>query len=286
MVDIVTGKLPEGALPALDGPDNPLAAAIAARDRHTIAMVREAVEARRVVLAFQPVVTALQPLRTGFYEGLLRVLEPSGRPIPAREFIGAVEQTELGRKLDCLALEMGLETLRRHAGLRLAINMSARSIGYPPWRAVLEKGLAGEPTIAERLILEITEGSAMLMPDLVQVFMKELQAKDITFALDDFGAGYTSFRYLRDFCFDILKIDGQFIRGIHAEPDNQVLTEALLAIARHFDMFTVAESVECEADAVFLANLGVDCLQGYYFGAPTIRPPWAREEEETRLAAG
>ena len=64
------------------------------------------------------------------------------------------------------------------------------------------------------------------------------------FALDDFGAGFTSFRYLREFYFDIIKIDGQFIRGISDNPDNQVLTQALLSIAHHFDMFAVAESVE------------------------------------------
>jgi predicted signal transduction protein with EAL and GGDEF domain len=66
----------------------------------------------------------------------------------------------------------------------------------------------------------------------------------ISFALDDFGAGYTAFRYFRDFFFDMIKIDGQFIRGIASNPDNQVLTQALASIGKHFDMFTVAESVE------------------------------------------
>ena len=72
--------------------------------------------------------------------------------------------------------------------------------------------------------------------------------------------------------FDILKIDGQFIRGIAASGDNQVLVEALLSMARHFEMLTVAESVETAEDAGWLANAGVDCLQGYHFGAPTRRP--------------
>ncbi len=130
-----------------------------------------------------------------------------------------------------------------------------------------------DDTAAERLILEVTETSAMAMPDLVTVFMQDLQQRGVAFALDDFGAGYTSFRYLRDFYFDIVKIDGQFIKGIADNPDNQVLTQALLDIARHFDMFTVAESVETAKDAQYLMELGIDCLQGYYFG-PTIQPPW------------
>ncbi|MGR3199276.1 MAG: EAL domain-containing protein, partial [Paracoccus sp. (in: a-proteobacteria)] len=108
----------------------------------------------------------------------------------------------------------------------------------------------------------------------VQGFMAEVQGYGISLALDDFGAGYTSFRYLRDFCFDMIKIDGQFIRRISASPDNQVLTRALQSIAHHFDMFTVAESVETAEDASFLIDIGIDCLQGYYFGAPTIAPPW------------
>ena len=101
-----------------------------------------------------------------------------------------------------------------------------------------------------------------------------MQRRGIAFALDDFGAGYTSFRYLREFFFDILKIDGQFIRGISNDPDNQVLAKALISIGQHFDMFTVAESVERAEDAQFLAQSGVDCLQGYFIGAPTISPPW------------
>ncbi|MER5172004.1 EAL domain-containing protein [Thioclava sp. GXIMD2076] len=254
--------------------ESPLSFAIAQRDKNTIAMVERAVERHDVVLAFQPVVQTSRPDQIAFYEGLIRVLDERGRVIPAKDFIETVENTSLGRKLDCLALEAGLIALRENDGLRLSINMSARSIGYPNWMKTLNKGLAADETVAERLILEITESSAMQMPELVTVFMQDLQARGVAFALDDFGAGYTSFRYLREFYFDILKIDGQFIKGIAESPDNQVLTEALMSVARHFEMFTVAEAVENCDDAAFLTSLGVDCMQGYYFGAPTIMPPW------------
>jgi EAL domain-containing protein (putative c-di-GMP-specific phosphodiesterase class I) len=152
--------------------------------------------------------------------------------------------------------------------------MSARSIGYPRWRKTLDAGLLADPSLAHRLILEITESSAMLIPDIVTAFMADLQGRGIRFALDDFGQGFTSFRYLRDFDFDILKIDGQFIRGIAGDPDNQVLARALVSIAGHFQMLTVAESVETAADARWLADAGVDCLQGYHFAAPTLCPEW------------
>lgn len=265
------------------GQHSPMAYAISSRDKSVIRMVDEAVRHKQVALAYQSIVPAGDQARPAFYEGLIRVLDPTGRIIPAREFIGSIEATETGRIIDCLALEKGLACLRRFPNLRLAINMSARSIGYPRWMRSLKRGIAKDPTIAERLILEITESSAMLIPELVVSFMSELQRKGISFALDDFGAGFTSFRYLRDFYFDILKIDGQFIRGIADDPDNQVLTRALLSIAEQFDLVTVAENVENPRDAVYLSHIGVDCLQGYYFGAPTIHAPW--EEARQRRAA-
>lgn len=266
------------------GGKNALAQALLLRDQNTLHMVEAAVKHRQVMLAFQPVVQARRPDRMAFFEGLIRVLDDTGRVIPARDFIGAVEDTLVGRMIDCLALEKGLLALARTPSLRLAINMSARSIGYRPWTRTLDRGLKADPTVAERLILEITESSAMMVPEIVTGFMTELQRKGIAFALDDFGAGFTALRHFKQFQFDILKIDGQFIRDIHADPDNQVLTEAILSIARQFDMFTVAENVEKAEDVAILTAMGVDCLQGYFFGAPTVTPPWI-ENNRARASA-
>jgi EAL domain-containing protein (putative c-di-GMP-specific phosphodiesterase class I) len=250
---------------------------------NAVDLVTKALHDGRALLAYQPVVQARMPRRAAFYEGLIRVMDPVGRIIPAGDFIGAVEHTPLGRQIDCLALRMGLEALAREPKLRLSINMSARSIGYPDWLTTLEKGLRKDASIAERLILEITESSAMAVPDLVVSFMQDMQERGICFALDDFGAGYTAFRYLKEFYFDIVKLDGGFIRGIADNHDNQVMTQALVSIARHFDMFTVAESVENVEDARKLVELGVDCLQGYLFGAPDTRAPWQSGEISVRM---
>ncbi len=263
--------------------DDPLSAAVNQRDRSTMEMVRAALEHKQVMLAFQPIMQSTGGI--AFYEGLIRVLDETGRIIPAKEFIHVIEETEMGRIVDCLALEKGFRALRQSPQLRLSINMSARSIGYGRWKQVLERNLRADPTLGERLILEITESSAMLVPELVISFMDELQSRGVCFALDDFGAGYTSFRYLRDFYFDMIKIDGQFVRGVSTNPDNQVLLRALVSIAQHFDMFTVAEFVENEQDAQFLAHNGIDCLQGYYFGAPTVRPPWADDSVQMQASA-
>lgn len=251
------------------GMESPLDAAVSQRDRGTLAMVRQALSRGDARLAFQPIVRS-DGRGVAFFEGLIRILDETGRVIPARDFMGAVEDTDIGRQIDCVALAIGLQALKDNPALRLSINMSARSVGYPKWMETLRVNLRDHPSVVERLILEITESSVMQMPEIVAIFMEDLQDKGITFALDDFGAGYTAFRHFKTFCFDILKIDGQFTRNVSEDPDNQVLTEALVSLARHFDMLVVSESVETAAEAQWLTSIGVDCLQGYYYGAPTM----------------
>ncbi len=258
--------------------ESPFANAVARQKTGAIALVKHALLGGRATLAFQPVMAALNPRKTVFYEGLIRVPDENGRIIPARDFMPHVEETELGRQVDCAALEIGLHHLSLAPDLRISINLSARSIGYGKWNDILGRSLRRDPDIGNRLILEITESSTILLPDLVLSFMKDLRKRGITFALDDFGAGITSFRYLRDFNFDIVKIDEQFVRIVATDPDNQVLIQALISIAEHFGMHTVAEAVENIIDSNWLAAHGIDCLQGYYWGAPTMTPPWIQPQ--------
>ncbi len=261
---------------------NPLMNAVAKRDANTLSMVKRAIEHRQVMLAFQPVVQAQAQTHVAFYEGLIRVLDETGRIIPAKDFIETVEETEYGRKLDCIALEKGLNELARVPDLRLSINMSARSIGYKKWTRILNRRLQTDATLGERLILEITETSAMTVPELVCTFIEDVRAKGVSFAIDDFGAGYTALRHFKEFSFDILKIDGSFITDIAQDPDNQVLVRAMASIAEQFDMFTVAEKVERAEDAACLASMGIDCLQGFYFAAPTVQPHWRMSQDKRR----
>lgn len=260
--------------------NSPLDYALKKRTEPIIDIVTRAIDRKNVLLAYQPIVHSKNPLKPAFYEGLIRIMDDTRDIIPARDFITIVESLETGRVIDCMALELGLNALAECPTLRLPINMSARSIGYPRWMETLEKGLEIDGTIAERLILEITEDSAMMMPELVKVFMSNLHKRGISFALDDFGAGYTAFRFLKQFHFDIVKIDGQFIRNINSDTDNQVLTTALVAIANQFDMLSIAECVETQEEMSFLQDLGVDCLQGYLTGRPETIPAW-REVETT-----
>ncbi|MBM1220379.1 EAL domain-containing protein [Ponticoccus sp. SC2-23] len=251
---------------ALD-PRDPLQAAVASRDRDVPAMVTLALAEGRTQLAFQPIVRPGQTHVVAFHEALIRVLDEGGRILPAGQFLPDVEETSLGRDLDCESLRLSIEMLRKNPSLRLAVNMSARSIADGRWRQILTDGLR-RVEVGPRLILEISEQSAMLIPEVVIRFMAEVQPRGVAFALDDFGAGLTAFRYLKDFFFDLAKIDSHFVNRIDEVPDNQVLAEALITVAHQFEMFVVAEGVERQEEADMLESLGVDCLQGYLFGVP------------------
>ncbi len=174
----------------------------------------------------------------------------------------------MGRQIDCVTLDLALKMLIANQNLRLSVNLSARSIGDGEWRRILDRGLLHQAFPGDRLIFEISESSAMLLPENVIRFMTEMQPRGVAFALDGFGAGFTAFRHLKDFFFDLVKIDKSFIRGIDKNVDNQVLAEALITVARQFEMFTIADGVETAQEAAFLEELGVDCLQGYYYGVP------------------
>lgn len=248
---------------------DPLHYAMASRDADVMTLVRDALAAGRARLAFHPIVTADDAPRVAFYEGLVRLMDDAGRIIPAAHFMPLVEETGMGRQIDCVTLELALKLLRQRPGLRLSVNLSARSIGDGEWRRILDRGLRDRSGLGDRLIFEISETSAMLLPEIVIRFMTEMQPKGLAFALDGFGAGFTAFRHLKDFFFDLVKIDKSFVRGIDTDPDNQVLAEALITVAQQFEMFAIADGVETAAEAAFLRDIGADCLQGYHFGVPT-----------------
>ena len=253
-------------------PRDPFEYVISSRDRDIDSLGADALAHDRVQLAFQPVVTAGLPAQIAFHEGFIRLRDSGGRILPARSFMSEVGDKAMGRELDCASLRLGLGMLARDPRLRLSVNMSARSIGDGRWREILAAGLHGSAEIGPRLILEISEESAMLLPEVVVRFMAELQPRGVSFALDDFGAGLIAFRHLKDFLFDMVKIDSLFIRGIESSADNQAMTAALLSVAHQFEMFAIAEGVETEGEAAHLRGIGIDCLQGYLFGIPRAAP--------------
>lgn len=249
--------------------------------------VAQALVQGRMSFHFQPVVRADSPHLPAFFEMLARMKMPDGRILSAGAFLPQIEAGPLGRVIDRFALSEALRVLAGNPRLRLSVNMSPLSMGDEQWLATLAAAHRGGSGVCGRLILEVTESAAMSEADQTIEFMDHVRRMGPAFALDDFGAGATGFRHFRDFRFDMVKIDGSFVHGVHGSPDDQVLLRCLADLARHFEMVTVAERVETEADAAWLHAAGIDCLQGYLVGrpAPVAELP-GRQAEPPRAAAG
>lgn len=249
-------------------------------------LVMDAIAEGRMTIAFQPVVRSDETGTVAFNECLCRILDREGTVVPAGSFMPSIEHLGLIRHVDRTVLRATLATLAGHPDQRLSVNLSPQSMHDSEWLSILESEAAATPGLVDRLILEVTESSAMLDPARTLGFMNRVRALGCAFALDDFGAGYTSFRHFRDFRFDAVKIDGSFVTGIARNRDNQILVNTLVSIADHFSMFTVAEFVENDEDAAFLQGIGIDFLQGYRYGVPTLNPAWlSAGKEVTRLRA-
>jgi EAL domain-containing protein (putative c-di-GMP-specific phosphodiesterase class I)/GGDEF domain-containing protein len=248
--------------------------------------VMRALECDRVAIAFQPVVSAAEPARVAFRECLARVRDDDGNWLAAGSFLPKIERLDLVRSLDRRVLRLALGALRDHPTERLSINVSTRTMRDRTWIRELCAAAEQTPGVVERLIVELTESAAVTDAARTKAFLDEVRALGVAIALDDFGAGYSSFRHVRDFRPDWVKIDGGFVRGLHADPDNKLFVDTLVGIARNFDMATVAEFVETDADAAALRELGVDCLQGYRYGRPVIEPDWAAAAAAAVAVAG
>lgn len=253
---------------------DPLSEAVALRDASIIGLVAQAILESRVLLAYQPVVKAQDPSQIYFFESFARILEADGRPIPAREFAFEVEDTELGREIDCQAVRMGILALKAEPTLRLSVNMSARSIGYRKWSDTLAASLGGHAEPLQRLTVEFDEASVVNTPELVGSFIAEYRPKGVTFTLDHFGRGMSSFSSLRDLTFDVIKIDQSISRSIGRSMRSRLVFNAMVEFGKSLDALIVAQNVEEEGVAIAAIECGVDGLQGYLFGAPAMTPPW------------
>ena len=236
-------------------------------------MVLDALAAGGTELAYQPILRSGPQQRVGFFEALARLRVEQGELLLPGSFLPIVEEAGRGPQLDRYVLRHALSTLEARPRMRLSINVGRTTMTDPAWLNLLQREVADRPALTDRLIVEMTE-LAVGDPDVTIPFTRKLRALGITMLLDDFGAGHTAFRQFRDLALDGVKIDGYFSRGIENDADNQCLIKALVGIAKHFEMFTVAEYVETRAQAQCLTDLGVDFLQGHLFAPAQREPDW------------
>jgi diguanylate cyclase (GGDEF)-like protein len=229
----------------------------------------------RIVLALQPLIDA----RTGapaLYEALMRLRRTDGELAFPSSILPTAEKSGLIQMVDHRILELSLKKLVEHRTLRLSVNMSGRTVRDPDFISRLRANLAPFPDLARRLTIEFTETCAIEDIDATVRAIAEIKKCGAQVAMDDFGAGHTSFKNLRRFDFDLVKIDGAFVQNLSRSSDDRFFVKTLVDLARHVGIPVVAEWVEDAETAKILTDWGVEYLQGDFFAPASVSAHDAR----------
>jgi diguanylate cyclase (GGDEF)-like protein len=232
-------------------------------------LVVSALNERRVNVAFQPVVHACNR-DLAFRECLVRLCDQDGSEIDALAILAVAEKLDLIRLIDHRVLEIVGSELRADTSVRLSLNVAASTVHDPVWLAAF--GAEMRYGLGRRLIVEITESAAIRDVEATSRFVARVKGLGCKVAIDDFGAGYSSFRNLRRLGVDMVKIDGSFVANLEYAPDDRAFVRALLELARELGLETVAEWVQSEAAANMLIEWGCDYFQGALVGLAQMRP--------------
>jgi diguanylate cyclase (GGDEF)-like protein/PAS domain S-box-containing protein len=253
-------------------------------------VIRDALDEERLVLQAQPIMD-LATGEIGQYEMLLRMRDPLGELISPAAFLPVAERYDLIGQIDRWVVRQAIEMLgaenKRKRRLVFEINISGRSTGDPELLALIEECLRANDVAPEQVIFEITETTAVGNIPRAQEFASRLAALGCRFALDDFGAAFASFYYLKHLPFDYLKIDGEFVRSCAGNRTDQLVIQAVVDIARGLGKKTVAEMVGDQETMDLLRAMGVDHAQGFHIGRPAPLAKWLVEERkaaERRIA--
>jgi diguanylate cyclase (GGDEF)-like protein/PAS domain S-box-containing protein len=244
--------------------------------------IRDGLDEDRFVLQAQPIMN-LATGDTSQFELLLRLRDPLGELISPAAFLPAAERYDLIGAIDRWVVKRSIAMLaeenRRGRRLTFEINISGRSAGDPELLALIEHELHTNEVDPAQVIFEITETTAVANIPRAQEFAHRLAGLGCRFALDDFGAAFASFYYLKHLPFDYLKIDGEFVRGCVADRTDQLVIQAVVDIARGLGKRTVAEMVVDEATLELVRDLGVDFVQGFHIGRPAPLARWLVERK-------
>jgi diguanylate cyclase (GGDEF)-like protein len=237
----------------------------------TSAKIRNAITQNRLSLATQPI-HSLADGAIKRFELLLRMRGESGELLPAAAFIGVAERSGMVQELDRWVVGQALDLLgrRERAGvpLSLHINISGASLTDISVLEYIERQLDEGEADPARCTFEITQTARVEDLETAASFADRLTEFGCEVAIDDYGAGFGPFEYLKRFPFDVIKIDGTFVRDLANNDADQLTVQAIVGIAQGLGKTTIAEFVEDEETAVMLRAYGVDMAQGYHLGPP------------------
>jgi len=233
--------------------------------------LEHALEHDGFALYAQPIVD----LRTGaavHHELLLRMRAEDGDLIPPAAFLHIAERYGLIGEVDRWVVGRAIDLVDEHAhagrALSFEVNLSGLSLADPLLLELIEDRVRETEIDPASLIFEVSESAAVSNVMVARDFARRISELGCRFALDDFGAGYGSFSYLKHLPCDLVKIDGEFIRGCETNLTDQLVVKAVVEIARGLGKRTVAELVEQGSTLQRLRSWGVDYAQGYHLGAP------------------
>ncbi len=233
--------------------------------------VRRAVQDGLFELYCQPIVNLAND-SISQWELLLRLPGDGGELILPAQFLYTAERSGLILDIDRWVLDQAMRLIAEQSDagceVRLEVNLSGRSVGDPELLALIEQGLEDRAINPANLVLEVTETAAIANMDRARGFATKLRALGCGFALDDFGAGFGSFYYLKHIPFDYVKIDGEFIRNLPSSSTDQLILDSIVQMSKGLGKYTIAEFVGDSETVQVLKEHGVDYAQGYYLGKP------------------
>jgi diguanylate cyclase (GGDEF)-like protein/PAS domain S-box-containing protein len=233
--------------------------------------IQQALEHEGFVLHFQGIYDA-RTLEVAHLEALVRMMDTAnpGQIVPPGHFIPHAEKSGKILDIDRWVIAESIRMLAANPNMPpLAVNISGRSFDETSLPDYISELLRTRHVAPDRLMVELTETAAVSDMRDAQRFIEALRGTGCTVCLDDFGAGFSSFAYLKHLKAHVLKIDGLFIRDLPNDHDSQVFVKGMAAIARDMGKQTVAEFVENEETLKMLVEFGVDMVQGYYLDKPT-----------------
>ncbi len=232
-------------------------------------LILEALAQRKIVPYFQPIIN-MKDMQIEAYEVLTRIVM-NDRVIPAAEFIESAESMGAIGKIDYQLIEQAFAKVResRYTG-NLFLNLSPKALILNEFMPTVRKMLRDYGIEPSKMVFEITERDTIKGFDIIDRSIRELKGEGFRFAIDDFGAGYSSFQYIRNFSVDFLKVDGDFIRNMRGDGSvESAIVSSIASLAKKLGIKTIAEFVESEDILSQVESAGIDYAQGYYIKRPS-----------------
>lgn len=244
-------------------------------DAYWVQKIRHALAHNMLCLLLQPIISAPDGV-VRHYEALVRLIGDEGELITPAYFIPVAERTGLIQEIDMWVIKHAIQLLAKlplhQSDMAININLSTQVLQHPGLPPLVRETMDQNGIAAQRITFEITETTDIASLAQTRKILEQLRALGCNFALDDFGAGFNSYSYLKHFQVDYIKIDGSFIVNLVCDQVDQALVKSMIDVAHTLGKKIVAEFVENPETLALLKRYGIDYAQGYYIGKPEPAP--------------